>query len=308
MKSNKYILLLCTALFLLGGCDKDFEAVNTNPYAIEELDPALLFANAVRQTHPGHWEGEQTIVQQFVNAYNLGATAGPNFNEDTDNFNTPKWNSCYPNSIKLLVKAKELAEAQPEKVNLMSMIRIWKAYTFMTLVDTYGYVPYNEAGRGDAGLFFPVYDDDESIYEDLYTEIKSATDAMNPAGDYVSADLFYRSSGSATDPSGQVAKWKKLGNSLLLRLGMRYSEVDASKAQSRVSEAASRGVMTSNADNAYLTFSSAYPNPLNAGPRAINVYFYYVAEPFVDFLKTTNDPRAKFMIGKYANPAQATTT
>ncbi|NJM24318.1 MAG: SusD/RagB family nutrient-binding outer membrane lipoprotein, partial [Bacteroidia bacterium] len=95
---------------------------------------------------------------------------------------------------------------------------------------------------------------------------------------------------------------------MLLRLGMRYSEVDASKAQSRVSEAASRGVMTSNADNAYLTFSSAYPNPLNAGPRAINVYFYYVAEPFVDFLKATNDPRAKFMIGKYANPAQATTT
>jgi hypothetical protein len=308
MKSKKYLTLLCSIFLVLGGCDKDFEEVNTNPYAIGSLDPALLFANAQRQSHPGNWEVEQTIVQQFVNAYNLGATAGPNFNEDTENFNTPRWNNLYPNSIKLIVQAIDLAEQQPTRVNLMSMMRIWKAYLNMTLVDTYGYVPYSEAGKGASGSFFPVYDEDEVIYDDLYNEIKSATDALNPSGDYVSADLFYKSFGTSANASGQVAKWQKLGNSLLLRLGMRYSKVDATLAQSIVSEAVSRGVMEINADNAYLTWNSTYPNQLNAGPRTINTYFYYVAEPFVNQLKTTDDPRAKYMIGKYADPAAATTT
>jgi hypothetical protein len=105
-----------------------------------------------------------------------------------------------------------------------------------------------------------------------------------------------------------VAKWKKLGNSLLLRLGMRYSKVNPTKAQSIASEAVTRGVMVDNTDDAYVTHNSNYNNPLNAGPRAINNYYYYVAEPFVNHLKTTSDPRAKYMIGKYANPAQATTT
>lgn len=305
MKSRKYLTLLLATFFTLGGCDTDFEEINTNPYAINKLDPALLFANAQRQSHPGNWEVEQTIVQQFVNAYNLGATAGPNFNEDTDNFNTPRWNNLYPNSIKLMVQAITLAEEDPTRVNLMSMMRIWKAYLFMTLVDTYGYVPYTEAGKGAAGDFFPVYDDDASIYDDLYNEIKSATDALDPAADFVSADLFYKSAGNA---AAQVAKWKKLGNSLLLRLGMRYSKIDGTLAKNIVSEAVTRGVMETNADNAYLTWSSAYPNQLNAGPRAISTYYYYVAEPFVDQLKATDDPRAKYMIGKYADPGAATTT
>lgn len=55
--------------------------------------------------------------------------------------------------------------------------------------------------------------------------------------------------GSASD---QVEKWKKLGNSILLRLGMRYSKLDPSKAASIVSDAFNGGVMTSNDDNAYL--------------------------------------------------------
>jgi hypothetical protein len=305
MKSKKHLIILCAAFLFLGGCDNDFEEVNKNPYAIQSIDPALLFANAVRQSHPGNWEVEQTIVQQFVNAYNLGATAGPNFNEDTDNFNTPRWNNLYPNSIKLLVQAIDLAEEQPTKVNLMSMMRIWKAYLMMTLVDTYGHVPYFEAGRATAGIFTPKYDDDAAIYDDLYTEIKSAADAMDPAGDYVSADLFYKSFGTIANPSGQVAKWKKLSNSLLLRLGMRYSKVNSTLAQSRVAEAVTRGVMVDNTDNALLTWSSTYPNQLNQGPRTIASYYYYAAEPFVNHLKATNDPRAKYMIGKYTDPNSA---
>ena len=62
-------LILISTVFLFAGCDKDFVEVNTNPYAINNIDPALLFAGAQR-THIGTWNAEHTIVQQFLSAYN----------------------------------------------------------------------------------------------------------------------------------------------------------------------------------------------------------------------------------------------
>ena len=64
-------------------CDKDFEKVNTNPYAVTSVDPALLLSGSQR-SHLGTWTAEHTIVQQFVVPYNTGANLGFNFNEDID--------------------------------------------------------------------------------------------------------------------------------------------------------------------------------------------------------------------------------
>ena len=68
-------LLFISTVSIFAGCDKDFVEINTNPYAINSIDPALLFAGAQR-THVGTWTAEHTIVQQFVTPYNQGATLG----------------------------------------------------------------------------------------------------------------------------------------------------------------------------------------------------------------------------------------
>ena len=133
--------------------------------------------------------------------------------------------------------------------------------------------------------------------------------ALDPNGDFVSEDLFYGSHGPAdtrtSTSSEQVAKWKKLGNSLLLRLGMRYSKVNPTKAAALASEAFNGGVMTSNTDNAYVTYDGAlFTNGANGGLFNNNPYYYYAAEPFVNQLKATNDPRSKFLVARFANPAQ----
>lgn len=308
MKKITTLLLMSAALLVLGGCDKDFEEINTNPYALIDIDPALLFAGAQR-THLGGWETEHTIVQQFVNPHNSGATLGPNFNADIDNFNNGKWNNSYPTDIKNMVQAIALLGENTERVNLRSMLRIWKAEVFMGLVDTYADVPYFNAGLaflGGSEFFYPAYDDDAAIYADLEQELRQAIAALNPNADYVSADLFYGDNGSVPTGSAaaQVDKWKKLGNSLLLRLGMRYSKIDPSKAAAIVSDAFNGGVMASNDDNAYLTFDgTAYINDDNNGLVNNNPYFYYAAEPFVDQLKTTNDPRSPLLIATFADPA-----
>jgi hypothetical protein len=306
IKIFKRLIPICAAALLLAGCDKDFEKVNTNPYSINSIDPALLFAGAQR-THHGSWVAEHTIIQQYVTPYNTGANAGFSFNVDIDGNQNQKWGE-YTGSIKNLIQALNILGSSTTRVNLKSMIRIWKAQVFMGLVDNYGDVPYSEAGKAvtDA-LFFPKYDDDAAIYDDLYKELKEAIAALNPSGDYVSADLFYganaQPSVKTTDAAAQVAKWKKLGNSLLLRLGMRYTKINLAKAKSIAEEAFAGGVMTSNADNAYVKYDGTiYSIADNAGLRSFS-RFNYAAEPFVNQLKSTNDPRGKFMIAQFADPS-----
>jgi hypothetical protein len=305
MKTIKHYILVGAALLFSWGCDEDFVEVNTNPYAVTDIDPALLFAGAQR-THIGTWAAEHTIVQQFVNPYNQGATLGFNFNEDIDGVSNPKWDQSYPTTIRNMMQAISLLGEDTERVNLLSMIRIWKAQVFMGLVDEYGDVPYFEAGRAVSDIiYYPKYDDDATVYDDLYNEIKSAVTALNPGADYVPEDLFYGA--NSENPSGsatvQVEKWKKLGNSLLLRLGMRYSKVNQSKAESMVSEAFAGGVMTSNADNAYVKYDGTlYVQTENNNLRNFS-YFNYAAEPFVDQLKSTNDPRGKFILANFEDPA-----
>jgi hypothetical protein len=293
-------------VLLLSGCDKDFVETNTDPFAITKLDPALLFAGAQR-TNTGGWESEHTIVQQFVVPYNEGATLGFNFNEDIDGQQNGSWNQ-YTGAIKHFVHILNLLDGTTDQVNLQSMVRIWKVQVMMDIVDHYGNVPYKEAGlaalKGE-DYFFPEYDDDEAIYEDLYTELTDAISKLDPAGDFVSADLFYGSKAKypTQDAASQVAKWKKLGNSLLLRLGMRYSKVNPAKAQSIAKEAFDGGVMTSNNDNAFVVYDGTlYTNGGNGNLVNNNPRFYYAAEPFVNKLKATNDPRGKYMIARYANP------
>ena len=312
IKIFKRLIFVCSVV-LLAGCDKDFEKINTNPYAVTAIDPALLLAGAQR-SHIGTWNAEHIIVQQFVVPYNTGANDGFSFNSNIDANSNPKWDQSYAGGsngnsppVKNLIQALQLLGPNTPRVNLRSMIRIWKAQVFMGLVDNYGDVPYSEAGRAVSDvIFYPKYDDDATIYDDLYKELKESVAALSTSGEFISADLFYGANaqpstktGNATD---QVAKWKKLGNSLLLRLGMRYSKVNPTKAATIVAEAFAGGVMTSNADNAFVkNDGTVFAQADNAALRNFS-HFNYAAEPFVNQLKSTNDPRGKFMIAQYANP------
>ena len=63
----------------------------------------------------------------------------------------------FPNTIKELVDGIERNKDDPELSNIVNMMRIWKAWAAMWATDTYGDVPYTEAGLGFLeGISFPV--------------------------------------------------------------------------------------------------------------------------------------------------------
>jgi hypothetical protein len=100
---------------------------------------------------------------------------------------------------------------------------------------------------------------------------------------------------------GDVAKWKKFGYTLMLRLGMRMSEVDAANAKIWVEKAAAGGVMTAFTDIAFIKYANVtaqfnprvniYINGDFASPGGDNVEGSKWAAKFINHLKATNDPR-----------------
>jgi hypothetical protein len=297
MKNTIKILTLLLVVLLWSGCDKDFEEINTNPVQPTSMDPAYLLTNVeLNSTHTGNSISyPATIVQQHQCPF-LGVLASGNMNQNNDGTASGIWNRHYGN-VKLLVDIIEKTKDVPERSNLYNMARIWKAFCFQILTDTYGDVPYKEAARGylDAN-FFPSYDTQESIYMDLLTELESATAALNPAGKIEKTDLFY---------AGDIAKWKKLGNSILLRVAMRLSEVNPAKAQEYSAKAFNGGVFESISDNCVMKHTTSIGNPLYGYFTGSEQANYYLNKTFVDFLKNTNDPRLQAISVVYSNPSLA---
>jgi hypothetical protein len=175
------------------------------------------------------------------------------------------------------------------------MARIWQAMAFMILTDTYGDVPYAQAGKGyTEQIVLPKYDTQQAIYADIIKELTEASAALDASKTIETADVLY---------GGDVARWRRLGYSLLLRAGMRLTKVDAALAQSTVQRAVAGGLMSSNADNCVIRHDANYLNAIGQLLNSTEANNFFLAAPFVDYLKRTSDPRLKSIAVRYVGAA-----
>ena len=289
-------ILNYSLLFLLlassFSCEKGLENLNKNKTSPTAVNAASLLNNAIINiSFPARSvQFDVGIVQQMVSP-NGGVLAGANFNQD--NRDQPGlWSTYYENVIKythdVIVSTKDL----PARSNLYNMARITQAYAFMILTDEYGAIPYNEGGAGYTDqIFFPKYDQQQDIYPKIIQELTDAAAALNASGIVEASDVLY---------AGDIVKWKKFAYSLLLRAGMRLSKVDATKAQAIVQAAFTGGVITNNADNAYMRHDANYTQPIGNMLNGTEAANFYLTRPFVDQLKNTNDPRLSAIAVRYA--------
>ncbi|MNK99197.1 Starch-binding associating with outer membrane [compost metagenome] len=181
------------------------------------------------------------------------------------------------------------------------------------ITDLYGDVPYSEAGQGYyKSSFTPKYDKQQAIYADLLKEVEEATNALNAGGDKVTGDVIF---------AGDIDKWKRFGNTLLLRLAMRLTKIDDATARVYAQKAVGK-TMINNGDNAFITHDvsgSRVTQNRNSqvllGDGGQENYYTKWSKTFIDLLKVANDPRlAKVAVtqlylsdgSKNQNPAYVT--
>src|SRR6185295_13670602 len=170
------------------------EELNENKVNPTTLDPALLLNNAIiNASFPTKTQiYEMSIVQQMVTP-NGGVLAGGNFNQDSrDVTGAPVWAVYYQNVIKYTHDVITKTKDAPARVNLYNMARIWQAYTFMILTDTYGAIPYSEGGAGFTDqIYLPKYEQQQDIYPKLIEEFTQASAALDATATVETADILY---------------------------------------------------------------------------------------------------------------------
>lgn len=300
MKNIYKLNLLVLALMLATSCDNGFDKLNTSKTQALSVDPAFILNRATlgASLPTGTAIYEMGIVQQLISP-NSGVLTGANYNQDNRNSTVANWQTFYRNVIKNTKDVIAATENDPARSNLKNMARILQAYSYMILTDSYGDIPYTQGGGGyTEQIFFPEYESQQSIYPKIIQELTEASAGMDPAGKVETADILY---------AGDVGKWKKFGYSLLLRAGMRLSKADAAKAQSTVSAAFAGGVILANADNAFIRHDANYQNPNGNMLNSTEAANFYLAKPFVDALKSTNDPRLSSIAIRYVGATSGPT-
>ncbi|SKC50548.1 SusD/RagB family nutrient-binding outer membrane lipoprotein [Ohtaekwangia koreensis] len=310
IKKYTRVLLLAPSLLFTQACDNGFEEINTNPDAVSEATPQYIFSKA--QYDGARYSGNTASLllgtMQYTTSYNDVAGFGSKYVASQSAQSSSVFNNAYPNQINEIGEVIKAVKDDPAQVNLYAVARIWRAYCFSRLTDLYGDIPYSEAGQGyNESIFQPAYDPQQAIYADILKELDEAAQSLDAgnATTFGTSDLIY---------GGDPTQWKKLAYSLMLRLGMRLTKVDAGNAQIWVTKAIAGGVITQYNDIAKLTYLGSGQD-INKNPLALalltddyikadgvsNTEGGKYQQVFIDSLKENNDPRLGVLAVVYVN-------
>jgi len=304
MKKFLRLLYLAPMALLFAACDNGFEEMNVNPNASTAVVPGFLFTRAQLSTVSNNFTGAAYLTiggsMQHFSTYKEVPAAGDKYFNYT--YSTGSW-SMYggtdmttQGSVIDIEQVISAVNTAPADINKLSVARIWRAYMFHRLTDMYGDIPYSQAGKALSDKnYTPVYDQQSAIYANMLKELEEATAAFDPAQPtFGTSDLMY---------GGDVTKWKKFGYSLMLRLGIRLTQVDPAMAKTWVQKAIAGGVIISDSDIATIAYVdgsvTASRNFIASGlistdyvtPGGDNVEGGKLAKTLIDHLKTTRDPR-----------------
>ena len=254
MRQSKYITIItmACALFFASCSDEYMENMNTDPSKAATIDPNAQLTTAQLQTYGDlsmmeiYRNYHYAFTQQLMGCWNTTNYGG---RHTLDNNEMSRiWTSFYTQSLKNIIDAQYRTAEDAEKVNINSVLRIYRVYLMSIITDTYGDAPFSEAGLGFLeGKFNPKYDKQEDIYNAFFLELEDAINKIDPTKDKVTGDLIY---------AGDVTKWQQLANSLRLRFAMRISNVNPTKAQTEFENAlaANGGVITDASSDALIKY------------------------------------------------------
>lgn len=294
---KKIILTTLTIITLMVSCQSDdqYEDKNRDPKNPTQVGSDFLFNAATKSLFDQMTSTNvNTNIFRMLGQHWTETTYVDEANYDFNTRNIPQnhWREMYTDILLDLATAKTNNDADTSisadtKKTRNAQIEILAVYTWAQMVETFGNVPYSQALN--AGQYvLPVYDDAATIYGDLLTRLTTAIPNLSDNG-FGAADNIY---------GGNPGKWKKFGNSLLLRMGLRVADVPTLKAKSTsaIQAAVSGGVFTSNADNATLAYSSATPNtnPVWVDLVQSGRSDFVIANTLVDKMNDLSDPRRAF--------------
>lgn len=293
---KKLIFLITILAAFATSCTKNFEDLNTDDKHASDVPGDYLFSNAQKSL------GDQIASTNVnLNIFKLWAqywtettyTDEANYDIVTRTIPDLTFRTFYRDILvdlkdarRIISEEETVAETDiPIKQNKLFIIDLVEAYSYNYLLETFGDIPYSEAL--DINNISPKYDDAKTVYLDLLSRIKTATDGLNvDAESFGDADLFF---------AGDVSMWKKFGNSLQIKMAITLADVDEGTARQYI-EPASAGAFEEGegAFMAYPGTSNATQNPLYLDMVASGRDDFVPANTIIDIMNDLNDPRRQY--------------
>lgn len=253
------ILIIASIILGLSSCS-NLDSINSDPNNASEVPSNMIFSGAQKDmidyVYDNWFSGRQNLVySQYWGQRNYTEEDRYQIRESVNNnyfnyFYTSMTNMDQVIKLNTDESTKAAASAYGDNSNQIAAAMIMKVWLYSVMTDTWGSIPYSQAGKLDDGVYYPAYDDHETIYKDLINKLDSAVsiiDVDNSA--FTGGDMIY---------SGDASKWKKFANSLKCRLAIHMSKVD-SNWKTYIAEAIESGVFESNDDNAAYHYSTTSP-------------------------------------------------
>ncbi len=305
---------------MAGGCTKNFESYNTNPFGASEEDlekDGLKVGGFLVQMEknvfhiyqsPDLGDNVYQVIQNLAgDIYSgyMGATGMWNSNNNNATYAMfPEWyNVAFTRAFVGVMspwgQIKDAYTDDPMSYDkAYAVANIVKVAAMSRITDMYGPIPYiNFGDETKEG----VYDSQEAIYTRFFEELKEAVDVLT---------TFEQTGGKVLEDydfifKGSPRAWIKFGNTLRLRLAMRIAYANSAKARSEAEAAVNHpiGVMTSATDVAQLQHDPklSYNHPLYIIGYNFGAYGEtHMGATMDSYMNGYTDPR----LPKYFNTAE----
>ncbi|AJW64658.1 Starch-binding associating with outer membrane [Elizabethkingia miricola] len=292
----KKILILAISLYLFNSCTSDFAEINTNPLDIVNTTPEELLPMAIKKGYDASYEyyydfyrrmmpWTQTVVPLTGNGIDF-MNDGSNMNQRKDVFYGDHGGLL----TDIIYKIDHMsADQQAKYVNIKSIATILKVYYAWYVTDINGSMAYSEAFQARyGGTLTPKFETQEQLYDifdkqlnDVYTAIEGSNQSIQikPGN----KDLFF---------DGNMTKWKKVANSLRLKIASRLMKRNPSKLSTIATQVLSRDQISST-DEDFSLRSKRFTEHGNFNPAGLSA-----TKPMVDFMNANNDPRIPIFFQK----------
>lgn len=303
------IVAIATVALVAASCSKE-------DFSGKYLDPSKTTTATCDKLMTGSFiAGNQNTFNSYWRMYTwdnyfgkLAQTIGFSNNSGTvyyinDGYANDRWNNFYDilRNFRVLenVFSKESEEDQAEDILFKDITEVFVIDHLSQLVDIWGPVPFTKAGMlgvtGDyAGSFAP-YDDDKTLYTYMLNRLDALYTELNTLKTSVKAVTLAKLAKQDFINNGDVEKWLRYCNTLMLRLGVHVSAQGALVAEGKAAVAKAAGrLLVTDLDNTievksdgdgfkyYENFRDGYKDINNTASQAI-----------IDALQITgaNDPR-----------------
>lgn len=297
LKKIVYITLLALSVT---SCNDSLDDINRNPNATETPLAPYLLTGTLKQGADIYWGSDNNFNSSllFVQHWAKIQYTEPDRYDVSNTSFASLWNTGYATLITDLNTILDFPEQQANS-NYKGIALTLRSWTFLLLTDAYGNIPYKEAGK----KITPAYNSQKEVYIGILEDLKQAQSLLSSTNGAVTGDLAYK---------GDISKWKKLVNSLRLRIALRISDKEPALAKQTAIEATTdpAGVISNNSEIFKFNYiSSPQQNPASAWFETRDDF--RISKTLVDKLNELSDPRlpvyaqlpSDASVGKYVGGA-----